>query len=115
MSRAALASCRKPDQRSCAVHQLSPQIAITTLANAEQPFPATGRMLARGEAEPRGKAAAAVEELRVTDRRHHRRGDHRADARDSVNRLAASSLRAWCSTRRSSSAILVSIARRCST
>jgi hypothetical protein len=73
---AALTPSREPDQRSGAVHQLSAQIAVTALADAEQPFSATGRVLARGEAEPRGKAPAAGKDLRVDDRRHHRRGDH---------------------------------------
>ena len=55
---------REPDQRSCAMHQRPARIPITPLADAEQTFSATGRVLARGEAEPRGKAAAAGKDLR---------------------------------------------------
>ena len=64
------------------MHQLSAQIAVTPFADSEQPFPAAGRVLARGETEPRGKAPAAGKGLRVDDRRHHRCRDHRADAGD---------------------------------
>ena len=73
---------RKPDQRSCAVHQLSAQIAVTPFADPEQPFPTTGRVLARRETEPRGKAAAVREDLRVDDRRYHCSRDYGADTRD---------------------------------
>src|ERR687897_1727876 len=35
---AALTARRKPDQRACAVHQLSAQIAVAPFADPEQPF-----------------------------------------------------------------------------
>ena len=62
-----LTACRDPDQRPGAVHELSPQIAVAALADAEQPLPAAGRVLARGEAEPGGEAAAAAEQPRIHD------------------------------------------------
>jgi|SRR5919106_384150 hypothetical protein len=58
------------------------QIAVTAFADSEQPFPAAGCVLARGETEPGGKAPAIVKGLRVDDGRHHRCRDHRADTRD---------------------------------
>jgi hypothetical protein len=64
------------------VHQLSAQIAVTPFADHEQPFPTTGRMLARLETAPRGKAAAVSKNLHVDDRRYHRRRDYGVDARD---------------------------------
>jgi hypothetical protein len=68
-------------QRSCAVHQLSAQIAVTPFADSEQPFPTTGRVLARRETEPRGKAAAVREDPRIDDRRYHRCRDYGASTR----------------------------------
>src|SRR4029453_14397636 len=79
---AALTTSREPDQRSSTVHELSAQITVTPFADSEQPLPAAGCVLTRGETEPRGKAPAAGEGLRVHARRHHRCCDHWADAGD---------------------------------
>jgi hypothetical protein len=56
--------------------------ALGPLTQLVSLFSATGRVLAGSEAEPRGKAPATGDDPRVDDRRHHRRGDHRADAGD---------------------------------
>lgn len=56
-----VAARRQSDQGSCTVHQLPPETAVTALADAEQPLAAAGRVLAWGQAEPGGEAAAAVE------------------------------------------------------
>ena len=112
---AALTASRKPDQRSCAVHQLSAQIAVTPFADPEQPFPTTGRVLARRETEPRGKAAAVREDLRVDDRRYHRCRDYGADTRDRCQPPGGLVVTSLPQRRPSRSVIFPSIARRCST
>jgi hypothetical protein len=69
-------------RRAGSVDQLSAQIVVAALADAQELRLAAGGELSRNQAEPGRKIAAAVEAFRLTDGGDKRGGDKRAEAGD---------------------------------
>ena len=97
------------------VHQLATQIAVATLAHAEQPFLTAGGMLAGRQVEPGDEASTTAESPGIADRCIMAVAMPGPIPGASVRRLQASSSRACLTSFPSRAAILASIWRRCST
>jgi hypothetical protein len=70
------------DDGAGAVNQQRSQVAVPTLADAEQQVFAAAGVLPRYQAQPGGQLAGILETLRVPQRGHQRAGRQRADARN---------------------------------
>src|SRR6266478_9277191 len=74
--------------RTCALHEQSSQIGVTTLADTEQLLLAAGGVFARNHPHPGGELSTLVEGPSVADRRDECGGGDWSDARDGHQSLA---------------------------
>ena len=75
------------DDRHCANDQQSPDILLTHLCNASQPFFSSGRMLSRHKAEPCCKITPRSKVVRGWAKGRNCDGRHRAYARHGLHQL----------------------------
>src|SRR5207244_5625942 len=72
-----------PDQHHpCRLHKQNPQVAVTPLRYLAEDGAVPGRYLLGDKAKPGGEVAAFGEHIACADRRYHRAGDDRPNARN---------------------------------